>query len=517
MGFTEAFREFGIDVPELPVDEAAQRIRARSVRLELAWALDYWSTKRIFVASAIRAMIEQKTGVRQADRPQLNWQHLLEVAKVADPDPWRNRLRDAMKRGNDRNTLLDLAATAPMRQLSPSTLYLLGDALQKALDRPAALTLLLKAHSVYPGDLLLNETLAEFYHAKVGVPRFDEASRFYSAALAIRPSSAYLRTGLGQVLLGRSMYVEAVTEFNAALHLEPNRLDALAGRATAYMQLLWRTEALADFTRLIQLDPMPGRWHSRGDAHRWMLQRELAIADYTRALEMDATFWPALAARAQVYAALDQWGQAAKDLEAAVAVQPDVVYTWHHLASFRAAAGDIAPYRRACRSMVANLGSTKDPVIAQRVALSCLLMPSPAGEQQKPLQLIEFSAARIPQDPWCMVTRGLSLYRTDQFQQAGKLLRAVLKRWPEEPYQREGVGEEPLVCWLILALTDERLGQAEPARRWLNKAAERMAVLKKIDSARLAGEPGFLRTNSDVRALCVALRREAEERLDKSP
>ena len=52
--YSKAFREFGIDLDALTVDEAAQRLRGRSIRVELARALDFW-------ASTIRARDQTRT------------------------------------------------------------------------------------------------------------------------------------------------------------------------------------------------------------------------------------------------------------------------------------------------------------------------------------------------------------------------------------------------------------------------------------------------------------------------
>jgi len=57
--------------------EAAQRIRARCIPVELASALDDW-------AGACR-------GASEEDRRRAS--HLWAVARLADPDPWRVRWR----------------------------------------------------------------------------------------------------------------------------------------------------------------------------------------------------------------------------------------------------------------------------------------------------------------------------------------------------------------------------------------------------------------------------------------
>src|SRR5262249_49082261 len=77
--YENAFRDYGLDVAALPVEAAAERIRAQAVWKELVAALDNW------------ARASQYTWGEADPR----WQHLLAVARAADPDPWRNQLRDA--------------------------------------------------------------------------------------------------------------------------------------------------------------------------------------------------------------------------------------------------------------------------------------------------------------------------------------------------------------------------------------------------------------------------------------
>lgn len=44
--YARAFRDYGVDLAALTVAEAAERIQARSIRLQLARALDFWSSMR---------------------------------------------------------------------------------------------------------------------------------------------------------------------------------------------------------------------------------------------------------------------------------------------------------------------------------------------------------------------------------------------------------------------------------------------------------------------------------------
>lgn len=514
-GFTEAFRHFGIDVPALPVAAAAQRIRARKVHRDLAWGLDYWASKRKFAdgaEDAVRRFYDAKTvkalkldGV-PAKRPLYDWKHLLEVAKVVDNDPWRNQLRDAVILG-DGATLKKLGATAPIRQQHPGTLYILGGALIDANERPAALAFLLQAQSAYPQDLLLNETLAWLYHQGLGGgAQSDQAIRFYAAALAIRPRSVHLRANLGHVLSLKGATKEAVAEYTAALALDPDYLQALNGRATVLMSLGRSKEAIADLTRITVINPGAGSWHARGQAYESVQQWNSALADYSRAIALESDFWLARRARGKLYAMLGQWDKAADDLERAVAIKPDIGGDWVDWACFRAAAGDAAGYRKAREGMLKKFAQTKDAGLAQQLAISCLAVPGPAEDEKRAGQLAEFSLAQMPISHLRMLTRGLALYRSGEFEAAAKQARAPLRGLPENPYDGTiSVGDEPLLCWLVLALVDARLGQTEQARRWLDKADARIGLLEKQDKER-----GFIRGEPHVRAICLVLRREAQ-------
>jgi len=107
--YADAFRDLGIDVDALDPAEAGSRVRARPLRLELAAALDDWTFVRRWVA-----------------RP--GWEHLTDVARCADPDPWRNRVRDFWQR-DDPKALPELAASDEVGRMPPAAQVRLGRAL----------------------------------------------------------------------------------------------------------------------------------------------------------------------------------------------------------------------------------------------------------------------------------------------------------------------------------------------------------------------------------------------------
>ena len=95
-GYERAFRTYGIDIDALDVQEAAAHIKVRAICHELAVTLDVWAYTRA------RMKHDRK-----------DWERLQEIARVADPDPWRLRLREALQR-LDRAALVKLGEAEEM-------------------------------------------------------------------------------------------------------------------------------------------------------------------------------------------------------------------------------------------------------------------------------------------------------------------------------------------------------------------------------------------------------------------
>jgi eukaryotic-like serine/threonine-protein kinase len=260
--YAEAFVAYGIDLAGMPVVQAAECIRASSIRQELARALDTWSAVR------------RRAGSKE--RP--DWQQLLEVAKAADPDNWRNPLRTALQR-DDRKALQELADTADLRQLPAATLSLLGRTLADYLGAPEqAVTLLRQAQRQYPADLWINSTLGWYFFMVLRPPQYDEAARFYTAGLAVRPSSSFLRNCLGRAFLAKGSLAEAVAEFSKAIELRPDYPAAWFNRGVACACMKKWDSALADCREAIRLKPdHPGAHNSLGMVFR--LQGKFAEAE----------------------------------------------------------------------------------------------------------------------------------------------------------------------------------------------------------------------------------------------
>ncbi len=311
--YAAAFRAYGIDVEALSPAEAATLVAERDVWPQLAVALDAWAEARRYARLG-------------RDR---SWKNLLEVAALADPDPWRVRVRDALRR-RDRAGLLKAAEEIPVDGVSPITLGLLGRALNDAATPAQAEALFRRAQRRYPGSFWLNYDLAMALLWQKPA-RTAEAVRFLSVALSLRPDSLPARAQLGRALLTLGRPDEAQAEFAEAVRAHPDSPDPWLLRGRTYHDLRRLDEALADFTRALEL--APGRaeaWCRRGNVHCDAGRYTLAVADHTRAVELDPRNPGPRTCRGLARGKLDQWDQAYADHCRAIELAPDYSSGWNN-------------------------------------------------------------------------------------------------------------------------------------------------------------------------------------------
>jgi serine/threonine protein kinase/tetratricopeptide (TPR) repeat protein len=200
--YARVFRESQIDLDVLQPDETVARVPP-AVRVPVAAALDDWAEAR-----------------RQAeDRGGRSWQRLLAAAKAIDPDAWRGRLRDATER-RDRQALIDLASADRAEDLPATTLVHLGAALRAAGALEPAAAVLRRGHRLHPDDFWLNLELGRC----LSDTQPDEAARFNTAALALRPRSAGAHNNLG-VALGNKEKADldgVAAAYQEAIRLKPD-------------------------------------------------------------------------------------------------------------------------------------------------------------------------------------------------------------------------------------------------------------------------------------------------------
>ncbi len=235
--FAEAFRDYGIDVEILEPEHAAELIRARLIRFELAMALDIWAHTRAKLPDGV-----QRAGAT-------SWKRLVAVARASDPDEWRNRIRDALEQRNT-TALAEIAVSPKIGNLPVQTLSLLGEALNPELS----VTVLRQAQQKYPGDFMINFQLAWALDHMQPQNR-DGAIRFYTAASALRPRNVTTLLVLAYALNSQDKSDEAIAVLRQGVELNPESADLRYNLGVALGGKKSTDEAIAEYREAIRLKP----------------------------------------------------------------------------------------------------------------------------------------------------------------------------------------------------------------------------------------------------------------------
>jgi tetratricopeptide (TPR) repeat protein len=259
--YAAAFREGGLGDETEAAEVVAERIRASAVREPLVAAVDDWAGR-----------------VKEPERR--SW--LLAVARAADPDPWRDRFRDA-KVWRDRVALERLAREAKVSELSPQVLTVLGVLLTNS--GADAVTLLTAALRRDPSDFWLHFQLA---HALDDAKRWDDAIGYYRAGLALRPRSSAVYNNLGNALRETGRVDEAIAEYKMAIEIDPKDTLAHNNLGLALSDKGRVDEAIAEYKKAIEIDPKLAKAHTNlGLALRNKGRVDEAIAEFKKAIEID--------------------------------------------------------------------------------------------------------------------------------------------------------------------------------------------------------------------------------------
>jgi serine/threonine protein kinase/Flp pilus assembly protein TadD len=208
---------------------------------------------------------------------------LLDVARRADPGPWRDRFRDP-KVWRDRAALEALAGEllrdeAQLAQQRPQLMVALGNALQAT--KADAVPLLVAAQARHPGDFWLNFSLGR------ALPH-GQAVGYCRAALVLRPESAAVHNNLGVALHGTKQLDEAIREYHTAIELDPNYAKSHYNLGVTLQVKNQLEEAIHEYRTALQLDPKFHRAHTNlAKALQDTKQLDEAIREFRKAIEVD--------------------------------------------------------------------------------------------------------------------------------------------------------------------------------------------------------------------------------------
>jgi len=191
-----------------------------------------------------------------------------------------------------------------------------------------------------------------------------------------------------------------------------------------------------------------------------------------------------LNARGHGLASRGQWTEAAEAFTKAVELQPTNYWFYHLLAPLLVQSGDVDGYRRFRQLVIARFGSSEDPIVAERMAKDCLILPSSGTDLDRIAQMAD-SAVSLGKDhpalTWFQFAKGLAEYRQGRFSSAVEWMQKVLAKAGED-------SNRDVQAYMVLAMAEHQLKHPDEARATLAKGVEIAETkLPKIDSGDVGG------------------------------
>jgi serine/threonine-protein kinase len=478
--YQHAFEAAGFELFKQSPSDVAGRINRSPARSELIAALDDWS-----LCSA------QDESRRTA---------LMAIARLADPDPWRDRVRDPLKFWDGAH-IKALARSAPLHGASPQLLVGLGERLMH-VDQSAAVPYLRRLQQQYPKDFYANFSLGRALNPD------PMAMGYFQAAVAIRPDAAAPLGYIGVLLSDQGHSREALPYLERSLQLDPQ--PYLRANLASALRAVGRTDdAIADFQQALRLGYTSSALHNElGMALLAKGRLNEAVEQFEDAIQEDRQNTWARYNLAEAMCKLGRPSQAIDQLHELLAINPEDEPTQYRLAQLlldqgrledaRAAwqkAVDLHPddhahwfgyaelslylghadeYRRNRVNLQGHFAESTDPKVCERTAKACLLLPWDTDELRLTSAMADrAAAAQRTADgktyPYDAFAQGLAAYRLGHFDQAISLMTG------------QAASVTPPCPKLITAMALFRKGEVEKARSILNEAVGSFDWTKQVD------------------------------------
>lgn len=341
----------------------------------------------------------------------------------------------------------------------------------------------------------------------VHLGKLDEAVDALRKAIEHNPKSGEAYRHLGIALTHQNKLEEASIAFRTAIVCEPKLVEAHYGLGKVLVLQGRQDEASAAFRCVTGLDPKHSWAHcGLSQIHLRLGEPKRALEEVTLAIEHDSNtleFWQV---RGNIQATLGQWAKAAADYDRWRELDPNEHEAWRQAAYAHVAAGDAAAYRRVCHGLIERFGQTDDPILAERTAKVCSLVPEAVADfhsVEKQAERAVTGTERHGYYHYFILSKGLTEGR------AGRHAAAVplLKRFA--PNADRG-SDCDAIAFAALAISQHGLGLTDEAGDALAKAKAIMAD-KMPDP--IKGRPFVGNWTDWVHAQVLA--REAEELLGK--
>jgi tetratricopeptide (TPR) repeat protein len=256
------------------------------------------------------------------------WNHLLAIARRADPDAWRNRVRDAWE-SDQGSSLAKLADSPEVRHQPAESLSLLIE----VTDPKGAEKVLRLAVLKYADDFWINfQSGWTFEH--LSSPDWAEAIRYYTTAVALRPRNIPAQAKLATALRNHGKTDEAAARsrrvIEMALALEPGSAARLTSLGCVLQDEGELDQAIAVYRKAIALEPANEVAHNNIACCMLALYQKsktrscresaiVALRNYLKIVPSNRAFRQHLGI---LFQDAEQWDAAIEEFEVAVHLDP---------------------------------------------------------------------------------------------------------------------------------------------------------------------------------------------------
>lgn len=266
-GWEEAFHRYGIDPGSTPTEAAVRRIGESKIRERLLLALDLW-------------WLNYTGNRRQAA--------LRTLLQAADPDPFRNEVRQSLERA-DAGLYRALMDAPEMLKQPPRFAAVIGQSHHfSAAGRERILRPALERN---PNDFALILTMSVVYESEKEF-RLETATqqlRWAQSAVSVRPGSKLAWRNLGRANWDRGQIDDAVRCYKRAVRLDVNDYNSWTQLSAVLLRKHDPEAAKEAVERAIALSPEFAMAHSTlGSVFDRMGRRQEALREFDRAIEIES-------------------------------------------------------------------------------------------------------------------------------------------------------------------------------------------------------------------------------------
>jgi eukaryotic-like serine/threonine-protein kinase len=448
----DALRAYGLPAGEGEPAAVAARIRQRPARVgeAVVAAMDQWldlaATPRLAITEPHREWLQ---AVIVAAEPEDGWTRQFRAAREE---------KDAAKR---RAALAKLAAGADAGRLPARFLTRLADRLPSV----EALRLLRLAQEQYPADFWVNQDLG-LALMRAMPPQPDEAVRFLTAAVALRPESAGAHLNLGNVLREKGHGNEAIACFSKAIALDPKYAVAHSNLGVALEDKGQVDEAIACFKTAIALDPKDATAHSNlGNALYGKRQMDEAIACCRHAVTLAPKYGKAYTNLGNALVGKGQVDEAIACYQKAIALGNDVK-AYSNLGNVLHGKGQVDEAIACYRTAIALDPKNAVPHYNLGLALAARRQVNEA------IACYQKAIALDPKYTVVYSTLGLALAGKGQMDEAMACFKQAIALDPKDAkshanlgvaLEHKGQADEAIACYRKAIATDPKLANAHGA------------------------------------------------------